>query len=208
MAAVRTFGLADVDGQEWVGQRRSGARSDCQEADLQVARPAAPAGAGWRSAPLRAPSPGANHAVPPGAAARGRFAQLHRGQCAQRRRVARAAADHHRPAHADAHAPGGAGPGHGPGLPGRVRRRRRGGAHVAAAAGRGHHLSHRLRPPRRAEGVDPGRRDAAPSARSRRRPHPHPESGCRRPCRSSFAQVQVGIRSASNLPVDHAAIAG
>ena len=62
--------------------------------------------------------------------------------------------------------------------------------------------------PRRAEGVDPGRREDAPSARSRRRPHPHPESGCRRPCRSSFAQVQVGIRSASNLPVDHAAIAG
>lgn len=38
-------------------------------------QPASPACAGWRSSPLRAPPPRANHAVPPGPAAR---SQLHR----------------------------------------------------------------------------------------------------------------------------------
>jgi hypothetical protein len=33
--------------------------------------------------------------------------------------------------------------------------------HLLAAAGRGHHLPHRLRPARRAEGADAARRDAA-----------------------------------------------
>jgi hypothetical protein len=67
-------------------------------------------GAGWR-VPLRCR----------------RRAQLHRGECAQRRRAARAAADRHRPADEDAHAPGRAGRGHGPDLLGRAGCRRRGG---------------------------------------------------------------------------------
>lgn len=41
---------------------------------------AAQAGAGWRPAPLRTPSPRADHLVPPGAAARGQLHRSHRGQ--------------------------------------------------------------------------------------------------------------------------------
>ena len=47
---------------------------------------AAPAGCRWRPAPLRTPPPRADHALPPGAAARRQLHRPHRGQ--HRRRVA------------------------------------------------------------------------------------------------------------------------
>ena len=43
-------------------------------------RPAAPAGARWCPGPLRAPPPRADHAAPPGAAARGQLHRAHRNQ--------------------------------------------------------------------------------------------------------------------------------
>ena len=102
--------------------------------------------------------PGAGRGVP----VRCRWrAGVRPSRCAHRRRTARAAAHGHRPADEDAHAPGRAGRGDGADLAGRAGRRRGRSAHAAATAGGSHHLPHRLRAARRAEGLDAARRDGA-----------------------------------------------
>ena len=102
--------------------------------------------------------PGAGRGVP---VRRRRRAGVRPSRCAHRRRTARAAAHGHRPADEDAHAPGRAGRGDGADLAGRAGRRRGRSAHPAATAGGSHHLPHRLRAARRAEGLDAARRDGA-----------------------------------------------